>query len=113
LSKIYISKIIKDKVLGILEGIAIKGLTTLTTTLIRKFVDVGWNKVAEEFEASFNNEDLISFCKACDEYVNIRTLYSSQHDVFIDDVYVPFGDFQGSCRLMFDFMPPYSLLYRY
>jgi DNA-binding transcriptional ArsR family regulator len=23
------------------------------------------------------------------------------------------GDFQGSCRLMFDFMPPYSLLYRY
>jgi hypothetical protein len=74
---------------GVLEGIAIKGLTSLTTTLIKKFVDVGWNKVAEEFEASFNNDDLRSFCKACDEYVNIRTLYSSQHDVFIDDVYVP------------------------
>jgi hypothetical protein len=74
---------------GVLEGIAIKGLTSLTTTLIKKFVDVGWNKVAEEFAASFNNDDLISFCKACDEYVNIRTLYSSQHDVFIEDVYVP------------------------
>lgn len=75
--------------MGILEGIAIKGLTSLTTSLVKKFVDVGWNKVAEEFEASFNNDDLINFCKACDEYVNIRTLYSSQHDVFIDDVYVP------------------------
>jgi hypothetical protein len=74
---------------GILEVIAIKGLTSLTTTLVKKFVDVGWNKIAKEFEASFNNNDLISFCKACDEYVNIRTLYSSQHDVFIDDVYVP------------------------
>jgi hypothetical protein len=75
--------------MGILEGIAIKGLTTLTTGLVKKFVDLGWNKVAEEFSASFNEEDLISFCKACDEYVNIRTLYSSQQDVFIDDVYVP------------------------
>ncbi|MEY8213487.1 MAG: NACHT domain-containing protein [Colwellia sp.] len=75
--------------MGVLEGIAIKGLTSLTTSLVKKFVDVGWNKVAEEFEASFNNDDLISFCRACDEYVNIRTLYSSQHDVFIDDVYVP------------------------
>lgn len=75
--------------MGILEVIAIKGLTSLTTTLVKKFVDVGWNKIAKEFEASFNNNDLISFCKACDEYVNIRTLYSSQHDVFIDDVYVP------------------------
>ncbi|MCK8124216.1 NACHT domain-containing protein [Pseudoalteromonas sp. 2CM39R] len=75
--------------MGILEGIAIKGLTSLTTNLVKKFVDLGWNKVAEEFSASFNEEDLIAFCKACDEYINIRTLYSRQQDVFIDDVYVP------------------------
>lgn len=75
--------------MGIIEGIALKGLTSLTTSLIAKFSELGWNLVSEEFSASFNNEDLISFCKACDEYVNIRTLYSSQHDVFIDDVYVP------------------------
>lgn len=75
--------------MGILEVIALKGLTNLTSSLVKKFVDLGWNKIAEEFKASFNQEDLISFCKACDEYVNIRTLYSSQQDVFIDDVYVP------------------------
>ena len=75
--------------MAILEGIAIKGLTAVTTTLIKKFTDLGWSKVVEEFNATFNEEDLIRFCKACDEYVNIRTLYSSQHDIFIDDVYVP------------------------
>ncbi|WP_444915802.1 NACHT domain-containing protein [Microbulbifer sp. TRSA007] len=75
--------------MGIIEGIAIKGLTTLTTTLVKKFVELGWNNVAKEFEQTFNKDDLIAFCKACDEYVNIRTLYSSQKDVFIDDVYVP------------------------
>lgn len=73
----------------VIEGIAIKGLTTLTVAVIKRFTDLGWTKVVEEFGASFNEDDLISFCKACDEYVNIRTLYSSQHDIFIDDVYVP------------------------
>ena len=72
-----------------IETIALKGLTALTTSLIKKFADLGWNKVVEEFNASFSHEDLIKFCKACDEYVNIRTLYSSQRDIFINDVYVP------------------------
>lgn len=75
--------------MSILEAIAIKGLTSLTTGLVKKFTDLGWNRIADEFSASFNEEDLIAYCKACDEYVNIRTLYSSQNDVFIDDVYVP------------------------
>lgn len=75
--------------MGILEGIALGGLTKLTSGLISRFSELGWNKVVEELEASFSREDLVRFCNACDEYVNIRTLYSSQHDVFIDDVYVP------------------------
>ncbi|XKH01611.1 NACHT domain-containing protein [Marinobacter nauticus] len=75
--------------MGILESIALTGLTKLTGDLISKFSELGWNKVVEDFEASFSHEDLVRFCNACDEYVNIRTLYSSQRDVFIDDVYVP------------------------
>lgn len=75
--------------MAVLEGIALKGLSTITTTLVKKFVELGWTRIAEEFENTFSDDDLINYCKACDEYVNIRTLYSSQHDVFIDDVYVP------------------------
>lgn len=75
--------------MAILEGIALRGLESLTAGLVSRFFELGWNKVAEEFQAAFTYEDLIRFCDACDEYVNIRTLYSSQHDVFIDDVYVP------------------------
>ncbi|WP_420589014.1 NACHT domain-containing protein [Bacterioplanoides sp.] len=75
--------------MAVIEAIALTGLKTLTSSLIKKFSDLGWNKVAEEYNASFSHEDLVRFCMACDEYVNIRTLYSSQKDVFIDDVYVP------------------------
>ncbi|OFJ27312.1 NACHT domain-containing protein [Vibrio cholerae] len=75
--------------MAVLETLASKALITLTNTITKKFADVGWTKIAEEIGASFNDESIRSYCAACNEYINIRTLYSSQCDVFIDDVYVP------------------------
>jgi len=73
----------------ILETVATKALLTLATTITKKFAEKGWTQFAEEIGASFDDHAVRNYCKACNEYVNIRTLYSSQKDVFINDVYVP------------------------
>ena len=39
--------------MSILEAIAIKGLTSLTTGLVKKCTDLGWNRIADEFSAAF------------------------------------------------------------
>lgn len=75
--------------MAILESIALKSLTVLTTGIVKKFADKGWSVLSEEIKASFSEENIKEFCIACNEYVNLRTLYSSQQDIFIDDVYVP------------------------
>ncbi|GHF98303.1 NACHT domain-containing protein [Thalassotalea marina] len=73
----------------LLESIALKSLTVLATSITKKFTERGWSALATEFEAAFTRKSITDYCKACNEYVNLRTLYSSQHDIFIDDVYVP------------------------
>ncbi|MCL1048903.1 NACHT domain-containing protein [Shewanella abyssi] len=73
----------------VLETLASKALLTLTTSIVKKFTDFGWTKIADEISASFDENSIRNYCNACEEYINIRTLYSSQCDVFIDDVYVP------------------------
>ncbi|WP_394229663.1 NACHT domain-containing protein [Shewanella colwelliana] len=73
----------------LLETIATKGLTSFAVSITKKLADKGWNRVSEEIGAIFTEESIRAYCKSCNEYVHLRTLYSSQKDVFIDDVYVP------------------------
>ncbi|TMP39557.1 NACHT domain-containing protein [Pseudoalteromonas rubra] len=73
----------------LLETIASKSLVALSSAIAKKFVEKSWNKLEKEFSTAFSEEKIKDFCASCQEYVNLRTIYSAESDVFIDDVYVP------------------------